>query len=951
MNILKKKKASIFLTTLILTLTLFCGIKVKAGWNDYNGGFGSTTAGDGTCPEHYKAFCHFHISLHNSVKLTLIYYDSETDTRKRLGYAYATNNYSELVGKLGFKRTDKLITNSNVSYSKKLENWLLSKEGQKAVLNKMGLKESQLNKPSCLVDVSKQKGKRGNCYKKSGYRIIIEPLLSWYYDSKVVFLTVKELAGEGRNGLSNSANWLYAVRHSYETKYFRQGYLNYMYTEYDDIDVLYKNPNSYNTTSQVKNDLQTIASPKIGIGYNIIDISNWAKPHCSAFLKPEHYEAQASGRLPANASTGSGPTIEVNGKKIKVNCCKEVEKVLTNPNASDNSALIEEYKKEYEEYAKGLGLKTNIGISGLYKAWLAAHPECMQDKSIETPPNLACDGDNVSRFGDEASSDDMLASVGGERGQSNQNISESKFLKKQINQYCKILCNEKIELTFPIQYQQHVNKGSLIVWPTQEKAAISNQYPLTAKGNANCILYVDNQKLIADYSYPCKDSSGNETVCRNYQAIRNIRNQCEKTTNNINKSKETLAAFYDLKGTFRVTHTDEEYGNRNDIVLDRYDDGHNKYKVTGFPVSASSNTSPFTIEQKVKYKIPDKIYRYIITKKDGTVKSSDTLNSAIGKDYIDLKYGNLPVSYEAKGNYDLFIKYLKIGGFKGSEKVKQEKIYNCTYYVPDDTKTDGCKCTSGEFMGKDLTQAMAGGEDGNLYTCEEAKEKFCSAPDGGGGDDDDDDDKKYCPKTSEYEGKDYYGGGYQNMQILTDKCEASKTCTALTCNLFVCPPNTPAAGRPLNVIIAQYLANHPNTTLNAALIDYLISCSCNDEDNIIYRVIDLKTPFPGKTGEGRKAGFNWDDETLIKEKITKNRNVSDDAIYTESKIMYHFKLDVNTLRAIRNYNKSNSYSDYTLTCKKEGKQNCISTFVHNPTYGIQSDGTCFNSISFETCRN
>lgn len=943
MIIKKSTKKNIILLILGLLIAGGCfTLKAQADdFNDFNGGWstpsGGAEANTGCGSVGSWGLCHFHILNHTTIRMHMIYYDAKTNTRTKKGnYVYLTNNRSYIMNELGFDpykgkknrdalNKERILGNSAFAYNKSLEKWIMSHE--KEVLDALNVSISSLNQPSCLVDTSKSNKTKGNCYGKSGYRIILEPMLSFYSGGVVKWYTLKKLAEQNPGTLSAIDNWVYGAHGGN----YGKGYIFFMRTEYADIDVRWKDPYSYKSGPQVEKDLATISSKNVGIGYNIIDISKWTKQYCSAFSKPEHYEAQSSGREAANSKKGSGPN--------KENCCTYVANVLKNP--YKNKEMADQYMEEYNKYAKELNLKTNVGLSGLYKVWLQEHPECMTDKSEEVKPNLACDGDNISNFGDEATNDDMLASVGSERGQNNQNMSESKFLKKQINQYCKILCNEKLELTFPTEYKKLVNKGSLIVWPTQENATVDNQYPLTLKGKASCILYVDNQKLLDDHKYQSCDQAGNCKTYYNYTAIRNIRNQCEATTNNIAKNKDTLASFYDVKGTFRVIHTDEEYGNRTDVVLDRYDDGHDKYKTTGFPVSASSNSSPFTIEQLVKYKIPDRIYRYIVTKKDGTVKSSDNLNGATGKNYIDLGYGNLPISYQADGNYDLFIKYQNIGGFKGTEKVKQEQSYNCTYFVPSKTKTDGCTCPSGKYMGKDLTQAMAGGEDGKYYTCSQAQEKFCDKPAC------EDCDKK-CPINMDYYNQEYSGGNYGNEIILSDACEKSETCTALTCNLFVCPANTVAAGRPLNAIIAQYLANHPGTSLNSSLIKYLIDCSCNDENNIVYRVIDLKNPFPGKTGGGRMAGFNWSD---LKERITKNRNVSDDAIYTESKVMYHFKLTVNEIKNIRSYNKSNDYGDYKLTCKKENQRNCISSFVHNTAYGIQSDGTCFNTVSFEKCAN
>ena len=115
----------------------------------------------------------------------------------------------------------------------------------------------------------------------------------------------------------------------------------------------------------------------------------------------------------------------------------------------------------------------------------------------------------------------------------------------------------------------------------------------------------------------------------------------------------------------------------------------------------------------------------------------------------------------------------------------------------------------------------------------------------------------------------------------------------------------------------------------------------------------MNNPFPGKnaTANGRRAGFNWDDKTLQAKVITKNRGVDGDQIYDSSKVMYHFKLTKGVIQKIRSYNSSNDYSDFNLTCKPGTKKDCVSDFVHNLEYGLQSDGSCANASSPSSLAN
>lgn len=792
------------------------------------------------------------------------------------------------------------------------------KENVELYLKRMQVKQNALTKESCGGDANIKKGK---CYGKSGYRLILEPIISVLKHNRVYLYTFKQL-------MYVQSNYNDKIIITDVFKY--NDYIKRMYTQYDDINVKVDDYKKYKVSSYGDKRYitwsKTLKSGTNGLGYNIIDITEKIvrKEECDYF-NPAHFAANVNGT--ASKGKGSGPN--------KEDCCEYI---------NDN----------WSQYKKLLATDKYGNITLTKNMWKKDHPECIQDTSTETKPSLSCTGNNVSEFGQNATDDDLLGSIGGDRDQGNAAAGNGKFLRKYINKYCKVLCSEKIKLTFPKLYKEAVSRGTHIVWPTQENHQILNKYPLEAEGTATCLIYIDKTQLVEDnkkyryYSCNCHnevDENGEATgsricdTCRetyyDWDKINATVKSCESSTNSI---KSSLSSFYDLKGTFKVSHTDKEYGGEK-FELERYKDGHDKYETTGFNVSEGSPN--FTIKQKVKYKIPDKVYRYILKNKTGYNKSVHTLPAGIGNNYYDLKYGNLPISAEAEdGIYNLEIEYEKIGGFS-DKLVDSTKTYTCNYRI---SSGGGCKCdNTTAYPGRDLTSEMAGSVDGKPHACDEAKKLFCNTPppvtDDGDTDNPNGDDNK-CPS----------GTDFEEQTILTNTCARTPNCMLLTCNLYVCPDNTKAAGRPLNAIIAQYLANHPGTTLNDELIKYIIQCSCNNEDFVIYRTIDLKVPFPGKSGDGRDAGFNWNDANLIREKIIRNRGVSDNKIYTPSKVMYHFKLNPDTIRKIRTYNSSHSYSDFLLECKANGGKNCISPFVHDTTYGIQSDGTCFSPNSFASCR-
>ncbi len=930
-------------------------------------------------------------------KFTLVYYDGNSRSKvngSKTWYLanWKVGNTNTTANKQALKHYAngaKIYTSPSFKFGrageKKLEHWVISFSNgkfdkdkfEKNVLSRFGVDSSVFTKETCVVDSNgdgeHSKEEEKNCVNsdgtfKPGYRIIVEPIFFFYASSgykgwkasnRTVAKSTKDIAQEaisGKWGLSID-KYRDRLRYCYWGNNYnnptsdkssnRYGDWYRAYTEFDDIGIKAVKPSSYctgNLRPSTKR-IQNVAQITNGIGYWIFDPGNVIKGKCEAF-NYDHYKAN---REPGwDGKTGSGPDGQ--------NCCIEVGSALKNYSSMQYSNMAKSYMEdEYQEIAKNMGLKYPISYEELYDYWLTQHTECLVDQSKLVDPELTCGEKEVTKFGDEFTTDDLLATIGGESDYTRQDMSDSKFLVRQINSYCKILCGEELKMTFPDQLQEQIGRGTKIVWPTKENAAVANNYPLTVSSKATCVLNVNESKLISDNTYTCtktnEDGEEYTTDCVNWSNVNSVRSTCKTETNSINKNNSTKRDFYDLKGKFNVWHTDEEYGKRTDIELERYDDGFSSgnYKTSGFPVSGNGST--FTIEQTVKYKIPDRIYRYIITKSDGTIKSSDTKSG----NYTDLGYGNLPVSYTAEGVYDTFIKYSTIGGFKGKEKLKNNSMeYICEYKVNTGTK---CECPEGPYMGKDLTQAMAGGEDGQTHTCEDAQKRFCDTPYCPDCEND-------CPTTFPSWYKDYTSGDFAGNTVLNESCKSSEVCTALSCNLFVCPPGTNAAGRPLNAIIAQYLANHPGKALNQDLLEYLVECSCSDDDNIIYRTIDLKNPFPGKDASGRRAGFNWDSDEIKASVITNNRGVADDQVYSKQPL-YHFTLTPAVVKTIREYNSKagNEYDDFKLDCKGETEpnkidgvvsRNCISDFVHSSTYGAQADGSCYSAKtadSFVSCAN
>lgn len=131
--------------------------------------------------------------------------------------------------------------------------------------------------------------------------------------------------------------------------------------------------------------------------------------------------------------------------------------------------------------------------------------------------------------------------------------------------------------------------------------------------------------------------------------------------------------------------------------------------------------------------------------------------------------------------------------------------------------------------------------------------------------------------------------------------------------------------------------------------------------NLIYRPISLIEPFPGKDGNERTPGNNWN--KIVKTAdgrvysygdyyIRLRRGYKDYEIY-QTEPLYVIKLDGNKIQAIRKYNDKHDYNDFELTCING--ENCVSNFLRGATQDFSinliDSGTCknINSHNFDSC--
>lgn len=181
----------------------------------------------------------------------------------------------------------------------------------------------------------------------------------------------------------------------------------------------------------------------------------------------------------------------------------------------------------------------------------------------------------------------------------------------------------------------------------------------------------------------------------------------------------------------------------------------------------------------------------------------------------------------------------------------------------------------------------------------------------------------------------------------------------------VCPPGTTYAGENPYLYITssdrdaltcaeaqKKVCNTPNLPPDSTPIPTQPLVPGNLKNLVIYRTIDLNNPFPGKDGDGRTPGQNWNSLELIENKITETKNA-----YNETPI-YKITLTPETIKKIREYNDNHDYLDYENLDCKDDRVACISSFLHGTTTGTNStsavvnvDGTCsnINHDNFYTC--
>ena len=148
-----------------------------------------------------------------------------------------------------------------------------------------------------------------------------------------------------------------------------------------------------------------------------------------------------------------------------------------------------------------------------------------------------------------------------------------------------------------------------------------------------------------------------------------------------------------------------------------------------------------------------------------------------------------------------------------------------------------------------------------------------------------------------------------------------------------------------------------------------LNCPNGKCPKVIYRIIDLNNPFPGKEGKGNVKEFsnggsgrlpnsNWNYAPLVKEKILNARGAIGDELY-KRKPLYTIVLTPSDMKKIKSgtdgYNKGKNYDDFTLKCLNNSQHDaCVSAFLHSGEYvkidTSNSESRCANITNADEFR-
>ena len=465
-----------------------------------------------------------------------------------------------------------------------------------------------------------------------------------------------------------------------------------------------------------------------------------------------------------------------------------------------------------------------------------------------------------------------------------------------------------------------------------------------------------------------------KTYITNFNASRNIQNEISKCFNYETvgcTSSSSTCSIYDFTAGATLNFNDTEYSYSNSTKqvnsvkyncknctvsskmkninsIKTFSDLNTNKKMSN-DINSLKNRAIVVSTNEVSFEMSSP-YRYV-NKRTGKATTSPSEYT------IDIGYNFLPLSYDNKTGtkYKIGLSNIYLGDTSGgTARFHDISDYVCHYEVKGTgSNDDECVCPAGTMHeGIDLFNTIK--NDPNGMTCTDAQLKYCD--DSGKKDEDfpqDDKEDKYCPNDMSKKITACLNNGYPYNYCVNLICEDGKLDSSYKCK------NTNGVSGAMDITSCVYTKVLQGLTVNQAIdeCDALI-CPISGGIKIIYRTISLENPFPGKNiakqvsgfnqdVKGRYPGSNWNSLTLVQNEILNNRKVSGSDVYKKEPL-YTFVLNSDTIKAIRKYNDTRKaaggYADFTLNCKNKNSTACVSSFVHDRTYGLTS-GTCENATS------
>ena len=381
-------------------------------------------------------------------------------------------------------------------------------------------------------------------------------------------------------------------------------------------------------------------------------------------------------------------------------------------------------------------------------------------------------------------------------------------------------------------------------------------------------------------------------------------------------------------------------------------------KVSNFPISFDNNDENIAYVQ-FSYELPDNRCDQYSTIKEAYKKENNYLNCSnnenienVYKKYRDNKasenenindsacaklYGNLTSSEASKcinarqGN--------KMGKCFSNNQIGNNKEDNYSCLLKDECKTEEDAKTLERSWNPDKNKCCPPGLKYDKITKECFPDGPPDIPDNNPCKTKEDADRLGLSWNQEEKVCCPIGKKYDKI---TKSCDLKTTCSS---GKGVCPDNT------------------CGTIVDGQVVCSCLFGSCNTPtlNNVVYRTIDLKNPFVGKSGDPRVTGVNWgffNDKTGKLDNSSNNNTVvkvitndkKQDKVYNEDNYLYKITLDSNSINKIRNYNSRHKYDDFELKCLDNGDA-CISDFLNNTDNFKNIKGKCVkdSKTNFYSC--